>query len=243
MREILEVLIKLQEEIIEEKRILKEIESTPQRVAELAEQLKIHENSLKDAEEKYKSTVTSRTGSELELKTLESKKKKLQDQLMTVKDNAQYKATLNEIEFFGKEIGSIEEKILTLMEDEDRFSTEKKRLQQTFVENQTRVGAEQEKINQRNEVLEADLAKLRSTQDEFRKQISPEILSQFNVVAGKKDGIGICGVADDGICRGCRYKIRPQVYSDLRSDIEIQHCDNCSRILYYIPPEIEEEKK
>jgi len=242
MREVLDILVKLQKEIIEERKITITIESAPERIAALNEQLKNYENSLKDTEDRFKSTVTERAKQELELKLMETKKAKFQDQLMTVKDNVQYKAALNEIAFLDKEIGSVEEKILALMDDEDKLNGQKKAAQKTLTENKTRIEKEKDIINQQKSSMEKELEKIRGNQEELRKHIDEEILGRFDSLASKKDGIGIAGVADDGICRGCRFKIRPQVYAELRADSEIQHCDNCSRLLYYIPPEIEEDK-
>jgi predicted nucleic acid-binding Zn-ribbon protein len=242
MREILEILVKLQNEIVEERKLMRIIESAPEKIALLNEQLNSHENSLKVTEERFKSTVAERAQQELELKTKESKKAKFQDQLMTVKDNVQYKAALNEIAFLEKEIGSAEEKILVLMEDEDKLSDEKKTSQKALMENKTKIEKEKEILNQQKAVIESELVKIRSNKEELRKHIDEEILGRFDTLANKKDGIGIAGVADDGICRSCRFKIRPQVYAELRADTDIQHCDNCDRLLYYIPPEIEEEK-
>lgn len=242
MKEILEILVKLQNEIIEERKHLAAIESVPAKINELNEQLKTFENALKETEEKFKTTLVERGKQELELKTMEAKKIKFQDQLMTVKDNVQYKAALNEISFLEKEIGIVEEKILVLMDDEDHLNEQKKSSQKTLGENKTRIEKEKEVLDRKKTEMENELAKIRNNQEELRKHIDAEILDRFDALAHKKDGIGISGVADDGICRGCRYKIRPQVYAELRADNEIQHCDNCSRLLYYIPPEVEEDK-
>jgi hypothetical protein len=42
--------------------------------------------------------------------------------------------------------------------------------------------------------------------------------------------------AIDGLCIECRVRLRPQVFAEVRRNDQIRQCDNCQRILYYIPP-------
>jgi RNase P subunit RPR2 len=41
--------------------------------------------------------------------------------------------------------------------------------------------------------------------------------------------------ARNGSCTACFMALRPQVMSEVRRGDEIITCDNCNRILYYIP--------
>jgi hypothetical protein len=243
MKKVLEILVKLQGELNEERRLKKQIESVPEKINTMMEQLNVFENVLKAAEENHKSATGQRMKLELELKLMETKKAKFQDQLMTVKDNVQYKAALNEISFLGNEIGATEEKILVLMDEEDKLGNAKKTAQKELAENKSRIEKEQQDLNRQKLNCEAELIKIHGNQDELRKQVESDLLAKFDMLSGKKEGIGIAGISHSGICGGCRYKIRPQVFAELITDNEIQHCDNCNRILYYIPPEVEAEEK
>jgi predicted nucleic acid-binding Zn-ribbon protein len=243
MKKVVEILVKLQEELNEERRLRKQIESVPDKINAMMERLSAFENDLKTAEENHKSAMGQRTKLELELKLMESKKAKFQDQLMTVKDNVQYKAALNEISFLSNEIGAVEEKILVLMDEEDKLNNAKKTAQVELEENKSRIEKEQKDLNRQKTDWETELIKIHGNQDELRKQVESDLLEKFDKLSSKKEGIGIAGVSDSGICGGCRYKIRPQVFAEVMADSEIQYCDNCNRILYYIPPEIEVEEK
>jgi len=243
MKKVLEILVKLQGELNDERRLRKQIESVPEKINTMMEQLNAFENALKAAEENHKSVTGQRMKLELELKLMESKKAKFQDQLMTVKDNVQYKAALNEISFLGNEIGATEEKILVLMDEEDKLINARKATQKELVENKSRIEKEQQDLNRQKSNWEAELIKIHGNQDELRKQVESDLLAKFDTISGKKEGIGIAGISHSGICGGCRYKIRPQVFAEVITDNEIQHCDNCDRILYYIPPEVEAEEK
>ncbi len=41
--------------------------------------------------------------------------------------------------------------------------------------------------------------------------------------------------ARDGICTICHVRLRPQVFNPVRRNDEILQCDNCNRILYFVP--------
>jgi predicted nucleic acid-binding Zn-ribbon protein len=42
--------------------------------------------------------------------------------------------------------------------------------------------------------------------------------------------------AVDGLCTECRVRLRPQVFAEIRRNDTIRQCDNCQRIVYYVPP-------
>jgi predicted nucleic acid-binding Zn-ribbon protein len=42
--------------------------------------------------------------------------------------------------------------------------------------------------------------------------------------------------AAEGMCTGCRVKLRLQFYVELKRNDKVRQCEACSRILYYSPP-------
>jgi predicted nucleic acid-binding Zn-ribbon protein len=132
---------------------------------------------------------------------------------------------------------------LVLMDEEDKLSNAKKAAQIELEENKSRIEKEQQDLDKKKLNWEAELIKVHGNQDELRKQVESDLLEKFDKLSSKKEGLGIAGISQSGICGGCRYKIRPQVFAEVIADNEIQHCDNCNRILYYIPPEVEAEEK
>ena len=49
-----------------------------------------------------------------------------------------------------------------------------------------------------------------------------------------RDGIAMAE-ARNGACAACRMALRPQVMAQVRRGDEVIICDNCNRILYYVP--------
>src|SRR5438128_1591045 len=64
--------------------------------------------------------------------------------------------------------------------------------------------------------------------------LPPEVLSRFEQVAKKRNGVAVAE-AKDGICTICHVRLRPQVFNTVRRNEEIVQCDSCQRILYFVP--------
>ena len=57
------------------------------------------------------------------------------------------------------------------------------------------------------------------------------------VGAAGGEGEGAKAEAVDGRCSQCHMAMRLQFFQDLKHSGEVMHCESCSRILYYNPPE------
>jgi len=237
----LEILVKLQEELDEESRLGERINKIPGELKELDQQLEKKEAELNDIKEEYDTVLKERVKLEKELDLKEEKKKKLKDQLMNVKDNVQYKATIEEISFIEKEMTNIEEQILMNLEKEDELSDKQEEAERALVENKKVISEKKKELDKKKQAMEEELTEIKETISNLREQVDPELLERYDMLVSNKQGVGIAGVKDDGICTACHFRIRPQVFAELVSDAGVQVCDNCQRLLYYIPPEVEEE--
>lgn len=239
MKKSIELLIKLQEEIDAEKRLLKENADIPVTIEKLKNKLDTVTRNLDTVKQKEKQNLSHRINQEEEIKLAESKKIKLNEQLMNVKDNVQYKATVKEIKFLEQSVVKTEENILILMEEDDALKGKLESAKTEFAEQETKLNTEEKALLTKSEDNEKKIQDIMANQHDMRKQIEPELLSRFDILASKKPWIGISGVKEDTICSICRFKVRPQVMAELISEEEIHSCDNCQRILYYIPSEVD----
>ena len=46
-----------------------------------------------------------------------------------------------------------------------------------------------------------------------------------------RDGLAVVEVREE-LCLGCRVKIRPQVFEEVRTGAGLRQCDSCTRFLY-----------
>ena len=159
---------------------------------------------------------------------------KFREQAMAVKTNQEYHAIQHEITFAQTELKTAEDAVLEKMLEADDLNAGVKRAEADLA-------AEQKKIDAEKKAMAADAAALKGTIDELAaeragvtKSLSPGVLSTFELVSRRRNGVAIAE-AKDGICVVCHVRMRPQVFNNVRKNDQIIQCDSCNRILYYIP--------
>ena len=79
------------------------------------------------------------------------------------------------------------------------------------------------------------LAKARGERDQVFAGLPKALTSLYSRISNKiRDGVAVAE-ARNRSCTACFMSLRPQVMSEIRRGEEIITCDNCGRILYYIP--------
>lgn len=227
------------DKLLELQQVDAEIARLNAEVAALPKQLQAIEAKLADAKsqvEKAKAAVKAdemaRRKYESDIQAQHEKIRKFREQSSSVKTNEQYKALLQEIEFAEKEIRGFEDKILELMESAEKRERDVKAAE-TELKAQT-AEIEKEKNNARA-VTEQDSKKLAdesAKRNELRQGIDESLLTHYERVSKlRRTGLA---EARNQRCVGCQVMLRPQVFAEVRNG-NVQICDSCSRILYYVP--------
>ena len=159
---------------------------------------------------------------------------KFREQAMAVKTNQEYHAVQKEIGFAQTEIKTIEDKILEHMIEADEIAGALKRAE-------AELAAEQKAVDTERRAIAAELADLTSSLDalgaeraEVVRTLAPAVLSIFEQVAKKRNGIAVAE-ARAGICTICHVRLRPQVFNTVLRNEAILQCDHCNRILFFVP--------
>jgi predicted nucleic acid-binding Zn-ribbon protein len=106
---------------------------------------------------------------------------------------------------------------------------------------ESELSAETKKVDADRKAMAAEFAELRSSLEKIGsertsviKSLSAAVLSIFERVAQRRNGIAVAE-ARDGICTICHVRLRPQVFNTVRRNEQIVQCDSCNRILYFVP--------
>ena len=157
--------------------------------------------------------------------------KKYTKQLDSIKNNREYDSLNKEIEFQNLEVELAEKKIRDAQEKIE-FHNESKT-------------ATQEKINERNEILEEKRKELdtivASTEKEEKgllkksseaeKIVDERLLSAYKRIRGAaRNGLAVVSV-ERNACGGCFSKIPPQRQLDIKAHKKVIVCEHCGRIL------------
>ncbi len=206
----------------------------PHRRSELAERLATERRRLDTAKADLDTSQRTRRQREGELQALEAKRSKYKGQLMDVKTNKEYTAMLHEIEAVERDIRACEDQILVEMERAETLGGDVRREEADFKATEARFKTEAARLDGEERALEQEAARLRAERDQVLATLSDPARELFARVARLR-GTAVSEARDE-ICLGCRMKLRPQMYMELKHNDRIHQCPSCSRVLYWDPP-------
>jgi hypothetical protein len=157
--------------------------------------------------------------------------KKLNERLNGVKNNAEYQATLFQIESVVRERDRIQDECLRILETTDPLKAEATAAAQA--------AAEERKVF---EGFLAEAQRLRVACEERVKGvvekrkfvaegIPPELLGTYDRLFATRDSLAVCAV-ERGHCQGCYNKVTTNDTAKLMGGASVVACDSCQRILY-----------
>lgn len=159
---------------------------------------------------------------------------KFREQAMAVKTNQEYHAIGKEIEYAQTEMKAAEDAVLEKMLEGDDLTAAVKRAEADLAAEQKKVDADRKALAADAAAQNAALEKLASERAGVVKSLTPQVLSLFELVANRRQGIAIAE-ARDGICTICHVRLRPQVFNNILKNDQIIQCDSCNRIMYHVP--------
>src|SRR5690606_35621758 len=100
---------------------------------------------------------------------------------------------------------------------------------------ETEIAAEKKALDAERDAAEGRLAALNTERAALAAQIEdPRALQIFDGLVKNRKTVAVVE-AIDGLCAECHVRLRPQVFAEIRRNDAIRQCDNCQRILYYVP--------
>jgi predicted nucleic acid-binding Zn-ribbon protein len=171
-------------------------------------------------------------GNEVSITQSDEEIKKLEVRLNTVRNNAEYQATLLQIESVKRERARLEEEGLGLLERIEE-------LRAAVAQQAGRLASEQQifdefvgKADALLETRKADLVRVSQGRGELLAGIAPDLVSRYERLFQARDGLAVCAV--EGVtCTGCYTSIPPNLQVKLHAGSAVVQCNSCQRILYY----------
>ena len=228
-------LIALQKTDTNIRRLQAEIESIPERRAEIEKEFDQRAFEIHALEERREGARHERARLETEAFEQKQRAERADRNLMAAKKPEEYTAAIREADAARKQISALETQILEQMETFEQAEKELKErapeveklgadLKERFKEFDEQARAQQQQVADAGAERERLLKELPKPMSALYKRISARI----------RDGIAVAE-ARNGACTACYMALRPQVMADIRRGQEVITCDNCNRILYYVP--------
>ena len=157
--------------------------------------------------------------------------KKLTERLSSVRNNAEYQATLFQIESVKKDRDQTQEECLKIVETLEAQKAE--------AEEAEKVLAAEQKVFEEFTV-EAEKVRV-STEENVRgveerrvgvaEACPPDLLTEYERLFGTRQNMAVCAV-EGSFCQGCYNKVTTNDRARLMGTSSIVRCGSCQRVLY-----------
>ena len=228
-------LIALQNADTNIRRLQAEIESIPERRAEIEKEFDQRAFEIRALEERRENARQERSRLESEVFEQKQRAERADRNLMAAKKPDEYTAAIREADAARKQISALETQILEQMEIVDQAEkdlTERApEVEKLGADMKARFKAFDEQVQTQQQQVENARAERERLMNELPKTTS----AMYKRIASRiRDGVAMAE-ARNGACMACYMALRPQIMADVRRGEEVITCDNCNRILYYAP--------
>ena len=228
-------LIALQKTDTNIRRLQSDIESIPERRAEIEREFDQRAFEIRGLEQKREAAFHERASLEKEIFEQKQRAERAERNLMAAKKPDEYTAAIREADAARKQISAFETQVLEQMETfetaENELTERAPDVEKLREDMQARFAEFDEQVTRQQK----ELAEARSDRERLMKELPKPMAALFNRISARiRDGVAVAR-AQNGACTACFMALRPQVMADVRRGNEVITCDNCNRILYYEP--------
>lgn len=212
--------------------IQRTIEDVPGKITEVESPLQDSQNVLNRIKQQHEAFEKKKREKERALEDINDKINKLKMRTGEIKTNKEYQALLKEIKAVEDARSSIEDDILSAMEDADTLGKQIKTEEQNYRANKEKVETLKKDIENEKSETEKELLKVQGIREKVIEAVDSEVYDQYFMLLEICGGLAVIEVKDE-ICQGCNMNIPPQLFVELKKNEEIYNCPHCRRIIFY----------
>lgn len=227
----LEQLLVLQDRQQKIRQIQTEIRTLPQQRQYLEAQLAAINAAVGALKSKGQHLEMDRKTLELDAGTRRESINRLKTQQYETRKNEEFRAMANEIERYEKEIQSLEDRELELMDQAEKVKAEVAVAEKNAAGGRESIARQMADLEQKAGALDGRLNDLSAERTQLSAKIDEDLLSRFERLFASKGDSAIVALEHE-VCTGCHMKITTQTAHRVRNGKEIVSCEQCGRILY-----------
>jgi predicted nucleic acid-binding Zn-ribbon protein len=219
------------------RKLEKDQEAIPQRRAEIEGEFDQRAFEIRALENRRDEAKHARARLENEVVEQKGRAERAERNLMSSKKQEEYTAAIREADAARKQISALETQILEQMEIlEQADAALKERATEIATLNSDREARlkafDEETVN-----IGERLAAARKDREEVFANLPKQMSNLYSRIRARiRDGVAVAE-ARNRSCTACFMSLRPQVMAEIRRGEEVLTCDNCGRILYFVPTE------
>lgn len=243
MKAELQKLIALQHLDTTIRKLEKDQEAIPERRAEIEREFDQRAFEIRALEVRREDAKHTRARLENEVIEQRGRAERAERNLMSSKKQEEYTAAIREADAARKQISALETQILEQLETlEQAEAALNERADEIATLNSDRI-ARLKAFDDESETIGERLATARKERDELFDNLPKQLSGMYARIKTRiRDGVAVAE-ARNRSCTACFMSLRPQVMSEIRRGEEVITCDNCGRILYFVPAESVEAGK
>lgn len=201
---------------------------------ELAAQIQEAQGELVRLLEQHRATEKEATDRDLELKSLEEKKRKFERDLYsgTVRNPRQLSDLQGEVTMLAREIGKLEDRILGLMESLEGERSDIQQREAQMKDLEERLGAVRARYEAAGSRLQHDVAELEAKRQERASQVRAQLLKRYEQIRIRQGNLGLVKLTET-TCPGCRITLPSETVKGLKAGRQDLTCENCGRMLFW----------
>ena len=217
------------------RRLQKELEAIPQRRAEIEKEFDQRAFEIRALENRRDEARHTRTRVETEIVEQKTRAERAERNLMSSKKQEEYTAAIREADAARKQISTLETQVLEQLEIlEQSESSLNERAAEIASLNSDR-DARLKQFDDETRVQTEQLQASRAERERLFNSLPKQLSGQYKRISARiRDGVAVAE-ARNGACKACFMTLRPQAMAQVRRGEEIVTCDNCNRILYWVP--------
>jgi predicted nucleic acid-binding Zn-ribbon protein len=233
----LEQLIALQNTDTSIRRLQAEIEAIPRRRAEIEKEFDQRAFEIRELEKQRDDARSERVRLENETLEQRTKQERAERNLMSSKKQDEYTAAIREADAARKHISQLETQILEKMETFEQAEKQLKEREPETARLQSEMAERIKEFEKQARTQQEQLESSRRERERLVATLPKQMSALYNRISTRiRDGIAVAE-ARNGSCTACFMSLRPQVMAEIRRGDDVIVCDNCNRILYYVPKE------
>jgi hypothetical protein len=183
-------------------------------------------------ESSLRSARSSLADGELELKSVEQKKREFEKRLYDgkVTNPKELTAIEREIEMLGRYRGTLDERILNAMDAIEKTEAEQARYAAARDGAEAAWHTQEQSYRDAKAKLEGQQAGLSARRAALAAELEPNTLRRYEDLRGRASNLGITRVID-GACGGCHTSLARAVLHQVSEGAAYVFCENCRRFL------------
>ncbi len=232
MNPTVEALLVLQERDVRVANLTAELEELPRQITAVENELAKRTAKFDELKNHTRQIEADRKKLDLEVQSKQGAIARYRSQQQQTRKNEEFAALNHEIEHAEKEISTLEDSELELMEAYDKGLVAVAEGQKELAQHQEKAKQKKADLEKRVAAVTSDLVAAREKQATAEKAVGEDELARYRRILKSKKDIAIVPIRG-GACGGCHMKLTSQTVISARGGEGLTSCENCGRLVYW----------